>query len=637
MTDASQKLPIAIDYTSRDFYSLRQDMITRVKANIPAWLGNDPADFGMTLIEAFAYMGDIANYYIDRVANESFISTATQRSSLLKYAKERGYTVAGYRSSTTVLSFGNSKGSSLTLPAGTVVYADVVYNDEIKRIKFSTDASITIPAGRTVSSNLSLCNATQGYDIATVKTTEDAGGVNVLKVATTTGEANQTYTLNDNSVIDSSLKVYIKDGTTFVKWTEVEDLSLYGKNDRVFTKYLDENDYYVIVFGDGISGAIPIYGNGLYAAYNLGDGVYGNLVEKTISTTTSPLAYVPGYSDVSSFTPYITVTNKDEAIGGAHPESNASIRDNASKLSAGFQRAVTLSDYERLSFLAANLGKAKAYSLDYSSVSVFVAPKRDSGYTQSSNLNTTDLYPGWASDNTTITTEMQTLVSSVYSALSDYTQIGVTTTVSPVYYSPLEIVYTFTPSIGYSTSDVQTAIEDRLLNVFSYQNAAIAGYISKDMLIKEMNSVTGVTSSSVTTLKITGGSDSASLTGNQGEVFVVSKAKLTGSVTTTGRTLLSGLSATVSTGTVSISPTFAGSTLAYTFTAVGTGSGSVTISITPTCSDSSATITVGGSVTTSTVAVTLSISLGLNTTSVVVTNPTTGIKTTYGITIVRSA
>jgi len=634
MTDANQKLPISVDYTSRDFYSLREDLITRVKANIPTWLGNDPADFGMALIEAFAYMGDIANYYIDRVANESFISTATQRSSILKYAKERGYTVDGYRSSTTVLSFGNSKSTAITLPAKTIVYADVVYNDEIKRIKFSTDTSITIPAGRTVSSNLSTCSATQGYDVGSVKVTENAGGVNVIKVATTNGQANQSYSLDDNNVVDNSLYVYLKDGTIFVKWTEVTDLSLYGKNDRVYTRSIDENDYIVISFGDGISGAIPPSGNVLYAAYNLGDGVFGNLVANTISTSTSPLVYVPGYSDVTSFTPYITVTNKDIAVGGAHPESNASIRANASSMTSGFQRAVTLSDYERLCFLAPNLGKAKAYSLDYSSVSLFISPKREAGYIQSSNLNTSDLYPGWNSDKSAITTEMSTLIADVTSSLADYTQIGITTTVSPVYYTLLEIAYTFTPSIGYSTLDVQTAIEDKLLSTFSYQNAAIAGYISKDMLVREINSITGVTSCSITTLKRTSGTNESELVGKPGEVFVINKGTpgLVGTVSSTGRSLLTGLSATVSSGTVTQSPSFSSSTLSYTFTV----SSSSTITIIPTNTDS-ATITVAGSVTTTGTGVTLSISVGLNTTTVVVTNPNTGIKTTYGITILRSA
>ena len=100
-------IPVSVDYTGRDYYSLREDLITRIQDRVPDWTATDPADFGVALVEAFAYMGDLVSYYIDRTANEAFLQTAVQRSSLLNIAQTYGYVPAGYRQATTILTFSN--------------------------------------------------------------------------------------------------------------------------------------------------------------------------------------------------------------------------------------------------------------------------------------------------------------------------------------------------------------------------------------------------------------------------------------------------------------------------------------------------------------------------------------------------
>ena len=93
-------IPISIDYTGRDYYSLREVLIARIQERVPNWTAADPADFGVALVEAFAYLGDMVSFYIDRTANEAFIETATQRDSLLNIAQTYGYVPAGYRQAT---------------------------------------------------------------------------------------------------------------------------------------------------------------------------------------------------------------------------------------------------------------------------------------------------------------------------------------------------------------------------------------------------------------------------------------------------------------------------------------------------------------------------------------------------------
>jgi hypothetical protein len=110
MTTPVNTIPISVDYTSRDYYALREALVKRIQDRIDTWQGNDPADFGVALVEAFSYMGDLVNYYIDRIANESYILTATQRQNLLNLASQFGYTPSGYTAATVDVTLTNNGG-----------------------------------------------------------------------------------------------------------------------------------------------------------------------------------------------------------------------------------------------------------------------------------------------------------------------------------------------------------------------------------------------------------------------------------------------------------------------------------------------------------------------------------------------
>ena len=60
---------------------------------MPEWQTvGEAADFGTLLLELYAYMGDILNFYIDRTASEAFLATAVRPQSVLYIADMLGYT-----------------------------------------------------------------------------------------------------------------------------------------------------------------------------------------------------------------------------------------------------------------------------------------------------------------------------------------------------------------------------------------------------------------------------------------------------------------------------------------------------------------------------------------------------------------
>ena len=51
-----------IDYTSRDFASVKSDLVARARATIPEWTSTSSPDFTMMLIDLWSYVADVQNY-----------------------------------------------------------------------------------------------------------------------------------------------------------------------------------------------------------------------------------------------------------------------------------------------------------------------------------------------------------------------------------------------------------------------------------------------------------------------------------------------------------------------------------------------------------------------------------------------
>jgi hypothetical protein len=80
-----------IDYVTKDYEGFKQGMLNQIPLLLPDWTDRGEADFGVVLVELVAYVADILGYYQDRVANEAFLATATQRRSVTELLRLIGY------------------------------------------------------------------------------------------------------------------------------------------------------------------------------------------------------------------------------------------------------------------------------------------------------------------------------------------------------------------------------------------------------------------------------------------------------------------------------------------------------------------------------------------------------------------
>jgi len=86
------KKNVPIKYTSRDYASIREDLIQHAKGYYPDTFKDfNEAGFGSLMLDTVSYVGDVMSFYLDYQANESFLSTATEFQNVIKLGQQMGY------------------------------------------------------------------------------------------------------------------------------------------------------------------------------------------------------------------------------------------------------------------------------------------------------------------------------------------------------------------------------------------------------------------------------------------------------------------------------------------------------------------------------------------------------------------
>jgi hypothetical protein len=230
-------------------------------------------------------------------------------------------------------------------------------------------------------------------------------------------------------------------------------------------------------------------------------------------------------------------------------------------------------------------------------------------------------------DGGVLTTDWPTLVGSVTTYLLDKTQIGVTATIAPPTYVPVNLLARFTPLPQYSADQVKADVLSALVNAFSYQYMGFGDTLTPEEVEFQIRQVEGVFNASVVAMYRSGQTGRNILSGGPGEIFVFDEANLDVNPNSTTATL-SNL--TSSAGT--LSPAFSSSQLNYN---LPVPNGTTSVSITPT--NATAVITVNGVVTASGTGATVTTAVGTTTVSVHVVAQDGLTTSTYRITITRAS
>ena len=90
------KKTVAIDYTNRDFSTIREDLTQLAERFYPDTFQDfSEASFGAMMLDAVAYVGDQLSFYLDYNVNETFLDTSYQRDNVIRHGRVLGYKNSG--------------------------------------------------------------------------------------------------------------------------------------------------------------------------------------------------------------------------------------------------------------------------------------------------------------------------------------------------------------------------------------------------------------------------------------------------------------------------------------------------------------------------------------------------------------
>jgi uncharacterized phage protein gp47/JayE len=396
-----------IDYLARDYNSFRQALIDLIPAKLPEWTDRSEADFGVVLIELFAYMGDILSYYQDRIANEAFLTTAQERRSVINHLRLIGYEMAPAAPAAARLSLivANNVSQVVEIRKGdqfatasskdrkslTFEYVD----DKPLVIDLSKFDQTTHPAKKPDGTPLPNFKEVVVFDtdnnsVVGVVPVREGRSINNEVIGVSDGTANQRFQLAQPRALIDTLQIVVETSPPTPPWRwrknlvfshrafTPEQLAALEQEGRIsstlafsrsadpdFATETDENDVTTVIFGDGQYGQIPPPNARILASYRVGGGSAGNVGAGQITVITkAPQLQLIGAK----------VVNRVPASGGAERESIDRAIKFAPTVFGSMQRAVTGEDYVAQAKLFPGVSKARAEATNWNTITLFIAP-----------------------------------------------------------------------------------------------------------------------------------------------------------------------------------------------------------------------------------------------------------------------
>ena len=337
----------AIDYTARDYEAVRSALISRIPDHLPEWKSRSPNDFGIVMLELFAYSCDIMNYYADRVANEAFVGTAVLESSVYDIARMVGYQPRSTQCATGTVNFTltPNRRTEFVVPIGTLLKTPT--SDPMRAIYFSTTQEYIVPA---------IQEALNAVPVIEGRPFDEYLGVG-------TGGVGQVVVIPYDNVDTSNLRVTVG----AFDWAQTTSLMNGVPSGRYYMVQMLPDRTYAVIFGDGANGAMPAPNDGIRVRGYRSEGAAGNVAANSITDIASPVNGLTG------------VTNPQELTGGEDRETVDQIRASLPVAQQTVERAVTLSDYDSLAVDFPGIAKAQANAAVYTNVTVYVMAVGGSG------------------------------------------------------------------------------------------------------------------------------------------------------------------------------------------------------------------------------------------------------------------
>jgi len=316
------------------------------------------------LLDVLAYNTHYLGYNANMLANEMYLDSADQRTSVVSLAKQVGYTPRSATSSQATIDVvvNNASGASLTMSRGTKFTSTV----DGTNYSFVSNADISISPSDNV------------YKFSNLVVYE--GTYLNFKYTANTSDTDQRFIVPNDDVDTNTLTVKVQESasdSTTNTYKLATGITSLDSTSKVFFLQEVENGRFEVYFGDGVLGESIKDGNIVILDY-----ITCNREEANGATTFTLSGSVGGFSNV-------TITTLGNAANGSDPETIKSIKYNAPRDYTAQDRAVTADDYKVLvKSLYANAQSVQVYggedaaTPDYGKVYISIKAKSGSNLTE---------------------------------------------------------------------------------------------------------------------------------------------------------------------------------------------------------------------------------------------------------------
>jgi hypothetical protein len=322
-------------FTNLDYDQIRASVKDYLRANSD-FTGFDfeGSNFSV-LVDTLAYNAYINSVNANMIVNESFLDSATLRRNVVSLAGNIGYLPMSTRAAVAKVTFTVSTTvdtPTLTLKAGLVAVGAADDTDFL----FSVPNDITT----TVEDGVAVFGTVE-------EPIEIFQGTYLQKAFAYDGSLDQRFILSNNKIDYTTLRVFIQDQNEQGRgnmWNRSDNIIGIKDDSEIF--YLSEvdNEYYELIFGDGIFGKKLQQGQTVNSSYIVTDGKDGNGPSRF--SFTGSIASANGVI-ITSSTP-VVITTLEASRNGTNIETIQSVKYYAPKQYAAQYRAVTARDYEAI-------------------------------------------------------------------------------------------------------------------------------------------------------------------------------------------------------------------------------------------------------------------------------------------------
>lgn len=479
-----------LNYSSFDFESLKADMITNMKANGLFKDYNFEGSNINQLIELFAGLGDLLNYYINMVADESFLRTADIYENINKIVELIGYNPSGPKSSevtiTASCTFNSSKDDNyftikhlptfengVQIEAGQTLTATSVSEDGLPII-YTPISSTTFVSISGSNSFIADINLIQG----TYQQIFFSGN----------GQQFQKYIIDDLDAIEEYIIVKVGG----LEWTKVNNIYVEG-SDKIYSTRYGKDKKVEIQFGNGIFGQVPYAGDSNIEVWyiksmNLKGAIGPD--ELTIFNESVFLKDIDNNSNDGAELVF-SISQTESSVGHNVPLTEEEIRNLAPKQYRTQDRLMSSNDHQDL--IIAELGNYISQVIclnqdDYYLVNPGALVQETSGF----NYNNVYMYilPKYGYE---VNQNLKSRVSSYLDAHKLITLNYVFKDLNYVNFN-FNISYFKNPSSIKNYTQIQTDIGNVIRNYFSKTNMSIGGVVKYSELLKNLADVEGTSS-----------------------------------------------------------------------------------------------------------------------------------------------